>query len=85
MLWECSAYSAPRDNFREELKNNFQGIDNYTEFDQLSNIDKTSYMLGSEIWEENFVALLLLLLLLLLCFTTQVVEARGDERQKKEK
>ena len=24
-----------------------------------------------------------LLLLLLLCFTTQVVEARGDERQKK--
>ena len=37
---------------------NFQGIDNYTEFDQLSNIDKTSYMLGSEIWEENFVALL---------------------------
>ena len=28
--------------------------------------------------------LLLLLLLLLLCFTTQVVEARGDERQKRE-
>ena len=31
----------------------------------------------------DFLKILLLLLLLLLCFTTQVVEARGDERQKK--
>ena len=34
--------------------------DSYTDFDLLSNIEKTSYMLGSEHWEKNFKSLLFL-------------------------
>ena len=44
MLWECSAYSTCLDNFMEDLK---QLLGN--KFDQLSDIDITSYMLGCKI------------------------------------
>ena len=56
VLWECSAFSICQDNFREELKELLG--DRYKDFDQLSNTDITSHVLISEIWEEEFAALL---------------------------
>ena len=32
--------------------------DSYANFDLLSNAEKTSYVLGSELWEKNFKSLL---------------------------
>ena len=43
-------------SFREELKELFG--DRYKDFNQLSNTDITSHVLISEIWEEEFAALL---------------------------
>ena len=56
VLWECPAYSSSRLIFLEKL----QGIlgDRHTEFDSLNNLDKTSYVLGSEMWTEDFSYLL---------------------------
>ena len=34
--------------------------DSYADFDLLSNVEKTSYVLGSEHWEKNFKSLLFL-------------------------
>ena len=49
MLWECPAYSSCREGFRAKLKELIGDS-----FEQLSDIDKTGYVLGSELWEENF-------------------------------
>ena len=32
--------------------------DNYSSFDSLNNLEKTSYVLGSELWEDDFGSLL---------------------------
>ena len=56
VLWECSSYNACRDNFQEVLKQ-LLGV-RYAEFKTLSAVEKTSYVLGSEIWEDDFDALL---------------------------
>ena len=48
VLWECPASSC-RESFREKF-NELIG----DSFEQLSDIDKTAYVLGSELWEENF-------------------------------
>ena len=53
MLWECTAYSSSRASFTEKLLG-----DSYADFDLLSNVEKTSYVLGSEHWEKNFKSLL---------------------------
>ena len=52
VLWECTAYSSSRASFAEK----FQELlgDRYADFDLLSNVEKTSYVLGSEHWEKNF-------------------------------
>ena len=56
VLWECSSYSTCRDNFQEALKQLLGA--RYAEFETLSAVEKTSYVLGSENWEDNFDALL---------------------------
>ena len=56
VLWECSSYSACRDNFQEALKQLLGA--RYAEFETLSAVEKTSYVLGSENWEDDFDALL---------------------------
>ena len=50
VLWECSSYSACRDNFQEALKQLLG--------ETLTAVEKTSYVLGSENWEDDFDALL---------------------------
>ena len=50
VLWECPAYSSCREDFRAKFKELISDS-----FEQLSDIiDKTAYVLGSELWEENF-------------------------------
>ena len=56
VLWECSSYSTCRDNFQEALKQLLGA--RYVEFETLSAVEKTSYVLGSENWEDDFDALL---------------------------
>ena len=58
MLWECTAYSSSRASFTEKLQELLG--DSYADFDLLSNVEKTSYVLGSEHWEKNFKSLLFL-------------------------
>ena len=52
VLWECSAYSNIRGNFVEKLRELLGN--GYAEFDKLNSIEKTAYVLGSELWEYNF-------------------------------
>ena len=49
MLWECLAYTSCREGYRAKFKELIG--DSY---EQLNDIDKTAYVLGSELWEENF-------------------------------
>ena len=49
MLWECFSYSTCRDNFQEALKQLLGA--RYAEFETLSAVEKTSYVLGSNNWE----------------------------------
>ena len=56
VLWECSAYSNSRADFllklQEKLGNRFE------HFDALDSLGKSSFILGSELWEEHFDSLL---------------------------
>ena len=58
VLWECSAYGNSRADFllklQEKLGNGFE------RFDGLDSLGKSSFILGSELWEEHFDSLLLL-------------------------
>ena len=52
VLWECSVYSNIRVIFVEKL---WELLGNrYANFDKLNSIEKTAYVLGSELWEYNF-------------------------------
>ena len=53
VLWECSAYSSSRASFLFELLG-----DRYADFEALNSVEKTSYVLGSKLWEQNFRSLL---------------------------
>ena len=53
VLWECSAYSI---NFVVKLEELFG--DRYADFEVLNSVEKMSYVLGSELWEQNFISLL---------------------------
>ena len=52
VLWECSAYRNISVTFVDKLQE-LLGIRN-AEFDKLNSIDKTAYVLGSELWEYDF-------------------------------
>ena len=57
VLWECSAYS----NTRACLLRSFKSYileDEYEDFESLDKVEKSSYVLGSELWESKFDGLL---------------------------
>ena len=58
VLWECSAYSSTRASFMKKLQEFLE--DDYEDFESLENVEKSSYVLGSELWESKFDGLLAL-------------------------
>ena len=58
VLWECSAYSSTRASFMKKLQEFLE--DNYEDFESLDNVEKSSYVLGGELWESKFDGLLAL-------------------------
>ena len=56
VLWECPAYGSCRLMFLEKLQELLG--DNYSSFNSLINLEKTSYVLGSELWEDDYGSLL---------------------------
>ena len=56
VLWECSAYSSTRACFIKKLQELLE--DEYEDFESLDNLEKSSYVLGSELWESMFDELL---------------------------
>ena len=57
VLWECSAYSSStRASFMKKLQELLE--DDYEDFESLDNVEKSSYVLGSELWESKFDELL---------------------------
>ena len=58
MLWDCSAYTSIRAQFLVKLKASLGG--SYARFETMSSLDKSSFVLGNELWEEHFESLLAL-------------------------
>ena len=56
VLWESLAYSSSRASFMLKLEELLG--DRYTDFEVLNSVEKASYVLGSELWEQNFNSLL---------------------------
>ena len=56
VLWECSAYSSTRPCFIKKLQELLE--DEYEDFESLDKVEKSSYVLGSELWESKFDGLL---------------------------
>ena len=56
VLWECLAYSSSRASFLLKLEE-LLGY-RYADFEALNSVEKTSYVLESELWEQNFKSLL---------------------------
>ena len=57
-LWDCSAYTSIRAQFLVKLKASLGG--SYARFETMSSLDKSSFLLGNELWEEHFESLLAL-------------------------
>ena len=56
LLWECSAYSSTRACFMKKLQ---ELIENeYEDFESLDMVEKSSYVLGSDLWESKLNGLL---------------------------
>ena len=58
VLWECSAYSSTRASFMTNLQELLK--DDYEDFESIENVEKSFYVLGSELWERKFDGLLAL-------------------------
>ena len=56
VLWDCPAYTSIRNNFMEELSLLIGS--KYSEFVSFNSLEKTSFVMGSELWEKNCDALL---------------------------
>ena len=54
-LWDCSAYRSIRAQFLLKLKASLGG--SYARFEAISSLDKSSFVLGKELWEEHFESL----------------------------
>ena len=54
-LWDCSAYTSIRAQFLLKLKASLGG--SYARFEAMSSLDKSSFVLGNELWEESLQAL----------------------------
>ena len=55
VLWECLAYSSSRASVLLKLEELLG--DRYADFEALNSVEKTSYVLGSELWEQNLLRL----------------------------
>ena len=55
-MWECSAHSSTTVSFMKKLQELLE--DDYEDFESLENVEKLSYVLGSELWENKFYGLL---------------------------
>ena len=51
VLWECSAYSSTRASFIKKLQELLE--DDCEDFESLENVEKSFYVLGSELWESK--------------------------------
>ena len=51
VLWECSVYSSTRASFMKKFQEFLE--DDYEDFESLENVEKSSYVLGSELWESR--------------------------------
>ena len=58
VLWECLKYSSSRVDFLVELHEKLE--DEFQRFDVLDSLEKSSFILGSELWEDHFDSLLAL-------------------------
>ena len=58
VLWECLAYSSAGASFMKKLQELLE--DDYEDFESLAIVEKSSYVLGSELWESKFDGLLAL-------------------------
>ena len=56
VLWECPAYNICRCYFTAKLQDLYG--EGFQEFQALDSQGKSSFVLGSELWEENFSSLL---------------------------
>ena len=56
VLWECSAHGSTITSFTKELQELLE--DEYEDFESLDNVEKSTYVLGSELWESKFDGLL---------------------------
>ena len=70
VLWECPAYWDIRVNFLQSLEDSLG--DKYEHFKTLDSLEKSAFVLGNELWEEDFN----LRLALVKSFITAVWEAR---------
>ena len=52
VLWECSTYSSSRASFMKKLQEFLE--DDYENYESLENVEKSFYVLGSELWESKF-------------------------------
>ena len=52
VLWDCPAYTSSRNSFMEELSHLLGSM--YSEFLSFNSLEKTSFVMGSEHWEEDF-------------------------------
>ena len=57
-LWDCSAYRNIQAQFLLKLGTSLGG--SYARFEAMSSLDKSSFVLGNELWEEHFESLLAL-------------------------
>ena len=57
VLWEFPAYSSSRASFMQKLQEMLE--DDYEDFGSLDNVDKLSYVLGSELWESKLLSLIM--------------------------
>ena len=58
LVIDCSAYTSIRAQFLLKLKASLGG--SYARFETMSSLDKSSFILGNELWEEHFESLLAL-------------------------
>ena len=56
VLWDCPAYVNIRRSFMEKLSHLLGS--KYSQFLSLNSVEKTTFVLGSELWEEDFYSLL---------------------------
>ena len=58
VLWECPAYKDGREEFMIKLRSTVREV--FIDFEALDNIERASFVLGCELWMENFDAMLAL-------------------------